>query len=1386
MIGGQSPGLSADSMTRPPVDRSAQLAVDRAAKRYEMHELLGQGGMATVHRATDLTLGRDVALKQLTVEASSAERAHVAALFEREFHTLAQLNHPHVIGVFDYGIQADGSPFYTMELLDGGDLRERAPLPWRDVCRCAFDVCSALALLHSRRLLHRDVTPRNIRCTQSGTAKLIDFGAMSPMSAGGSDVVGTPAFTAPETVQRLALDARTDLYSLGVTVYYALTGRVPYTVRKFADLRAAWAEKPIAPSALVPEIPDALDDLVLALISTEPALRPPSAFDVMQRLAACAGLHAEESEAVSRAYLSTPTLVGRDEALASLRDALRDARLRRTGGVLVQAAAGLGRSRLLDACALDALTHGFTVARATATGAREPFAVAQRLANHLLDALPRAAEIGAVPELFTNLAPANDAEARPSLKNLSELDAGQAQKLLRHFISGVSRAFPLLVAVDDVHKIDDPSAALLAELIDSTERGGILIALTADSEATDNSALQALARRCSVLSLTPLTEEQTRELLDSLFGSVAHLDMLTGEIYRVALGNPRQTLELAQHLLDEEVIRYAHGSWTLPSMLAAEDLPRTASAAMQARIERFTPTARFIAEAHALAFTTDFTVDDYRALLPEATSRDVDLALLELLEAGALIRDGVVYRLANRVWSAAFVASLDAQQLAARHRALAEKYDGILNRKEGIRVIYHAFACGLDERGLAAFDLGNDTPLTEAEVLELAEDGGRITWCYPLAIETARRLGRGAREAHDLRRWQYLSSVATRAPADRESAQLWLAQLEHDAGLDLYRSDTLSATPQERLMNALTRANERYLATPEHERVYPVDQAIRKLGEYVLVGVVEGSRSLNSELLHSLPDIIEPYLPLSPLLEAMWLNMSAAREAHCNCDYERAVALWRETLQKIEALGENKEGFVHAMRNAVVFALGSGEAQLGLASAADWAEQLDLDAFQRVSALNLRKIVQLEQGDAEGAERLRRRAEVLSLQLRLPSMFNTSLPFEVFAYSKYNNLAGLTQAIEQMRTLAASYPGWVPLLLASEGSFELVRGDYETAQAKFEAAIALERNRNRGPRVYFWTLLASQAGLAECLLALDRDEEARSVAQAALAEAESHGTGISAFDVIRVLALAEGKLGDPRGVARLDALIAKQNERGATGLRVGLSYEARARIAIWNGDSDAFEKFSKLTAREYRRGARTPLGARHERLMNEAARAGMHAKLSLADFQTLAGSEKAIGSDELLTIVTRRMGANRSAEERTQLALQMICAAHAARAGFLFLITPAGPVLRASHGGVTPPAELGQRVSDYVSEKQQEAEALDDMETDALATRGTQVSLVEIAGRRHELLPLGCVVKATSVLAGVAVIELPDDHQRSEQQAQLLHVLASSLVHAGDTEGLKL
>ncbi|HKU37408.1 MAG TPA: protein kinase, partial [Polyangiales bacterium] len=712
----------------------------RIADRYQVHELLGRGGMACVYRVTDTASGRQLALKQLLPAARKTHSASVVALFEHEFHTLKQLSHPRVIAVDDYGVDA-GGPFYTMELLDGGDLLARAPAPWRELCALLFDVCSSLALLHSRRLLHRDINPRNIRCTQDGKAKLIDFGAMAPMSSGGAQVVGTPAFTPPETVHRLATDARADLFSLGATFYAALTGELAYPARSFAEVMAAWEVRPAPPSARVPGIPSALDDLILSLISLDPALRPRSAFDVMQRLAAIAGLDAQESVDVSRAYLATPALVGRADILEELRVASEAAQTGRGGGVLVRGAPGAGRSRVLDACAVAAMTQGATVLRATASGSPTRFAVVQALLEDVLDALPIDTIPQGFPELLAPAAePAPGAPARLSLLDLEEstLELDTLRQAVCRFLLAISRVQGLVVAIDDVERVDPASASVLAALLDLASRSRVLIAMTAETEAA-GFTLEALARRCEQRELRPLDRDETQQLLGSLFGDAAHLELLAKEIHDIAAGNPRASMDLAQHLVDTGRIQYASGSWTLPNRLAADDLPRSAEAALHARIDRWSHEARVLAEAQALAFYERFSLGDYRALLPAAAASSIDAAVSELMAEGALICHGSTYSLANRLWSAALKARLSESAQRERHRALVGMYraQSVLNG-----IVHHAFAAGMDELGLDTLQVRFAAYAGGVDHKRALEDNvTKLVPSHMVAVRAAHRLG---------------------------------------------------------------------------------------------------------------------------------------------------------------------------------------------------------------------------------------------------------------------------------------------------------------------------------------------------------------------------------------------------------------------------------------------------------------------------------------------------------------------------------------------------------------------------------------------------------------------------------------------------------------------
>jgi hypothetical protein len=533
---------------------SSAVAPKRIGGRYEVAAELGRGGMAQVYHVTDAVGTRSLALKQLIAH-DDPKRARVsAALFEREFHTLAQLSHPRVIEVHDYGID-DAGPYYTMELLDGGDLRERSPLPWRQACELLFDVCSSLALLHSRRLIHRDVSPRNIRCTRDGHAKLIDFGAMVPMGIGGQ-LIGTPPFVAPEVVHGLALDARTDLFSLGATLYFALTGRLAYPARDFSHLLESWSSKPPPPSLIVVDIPAALDQLVISLISLEPALRPRSAFEVMQRLAAIAGIERSEPLSVSKAYLATPVMVGRDESLATFQHHMQAALRGRGRGLSIVAAPGLGRSRMLDACVLEAKTLGASVLRAGATaGTSADFAAAQALAEQLLESFPEAAlqtaHSGATfAALFEPGAPSEPGspqlqwlpETAPRLKPFARATADRPalQTALLKWFLDVSDRHPLLIAVDDAHRIDEASVALLAALAGRAHRRQLLVTVTVEQLAVETAATELLLGHCTTISLRPLDLEETERLFSSVFGDVPNVALLSTRIHAIAAGNPRE------------------------------------------------------------------------------------------------------------------------------------------------------------------------------------------------------------------------------------------------------------------------------------------------------------------------------------------------------------------------------------------------------------------------------------------------------------------------------------------------------------------------------------------------------------------------------------------------------------------------------------------------------------------------------------------------------------------------------------------------------------------------------------------------------------------------------------------------------------------------------
>jgi hypothetical protein len=1357
---GPSPGAANHSQARDPIRAPGETIADR----YLVEAQLGRGGMAVVYRVRDASTQRVLALKQLLVPETTEQRALYAALFEREFHTLAELSHPSVIEVYDYGAPPDAGPYYTMELLDGGDLRERAPVPWAELCRSMFDVCSSLALLHSRRLLHRDISPRNIRCTANDGAKLIDFGAMSAMSAGGGALAGTPAFSAPEAVQRSAVDARTDLFSLGATMYYALTGRLAYSARTFAEVIAAWQIKPEPPSHLVPEVPAALDDLVMSLLHVAPGLRPQSAFEVMQRLAAIAQLPRSEPEGVSRAYLATPTLVGRDYVLERLRDALAKTARRRGSALFLRASAGLGRSRMLDQCALEAETRGMIALRARPNGAHEPWSVAHDLVQMLLETLPAAGLREHVAKLCGGEIGESELVAR-GLEGLRALTREPAllTRRVRELFANASRAQPLLIAVDDAHAIDEPSAALLSELIERAPRKRMAIIMTALAEAGESRALAALTRRSKTLELTPLDRDETRALLASMFGDVANLTLLARESFDVARGNPRQIVDIAQHLLNKQLISYAAGVWTLPSTLSATDMPRSAEAASAERIALLSPLARALGEAHALAFSDTLTRDDYYQLCPTASPPQVEDAIMELQRLDALSGDGRTFTLSSGVWAAAFRAGASPEHARERHAALAECF----RSKLPFALIHHLFEAGREEEALDALIARHErmaqAPVDLGDIIRMR--GSQLGPTYVHALQVAERLQRPLRSRQEIRHWMVALCILAGPECYYAGAAVWLEQLKLDSGWLDWQADPDHGDAGQRLMRALQAAQARQQQLPEHERVYRVDEAIRFLTEFVAVSIAISARVHDFALMRSLPALLEPFAPLSRIVHSLWQNALATCDSGSG-RYMRAHARWLDVHASLADASPTELQHATAIRNAVAFGIGLFEAFLGMPAAEHWVSLLEQDELQMLSALSLRKIIRLGQGDWQEADRIQRDIEVRALQARAPQMFNALLSIELNAYTVARDMSGLRDSIAQLRSLAEKYPGWRADLDCAEGRFELLRGDAAAAEQAFQRCFDDIGDPADGTPRNMPAWLAAQAGMTEVLLTMERYGEAYERARAAHATARAFEAEND--DLTRMLALAEAKSGDFAGAAaRLDEQIAHQRTLAVTGLRIGLSYEARAQIAIWAGDEEAFATYAVHTAREYRHGAGSPLGARYERLINEARRRGIQHSVALG----MLGGAGTIDPAQSTQVVTQAFSGVRTAAELARRALSLICSARGASRGHLYLVDGERLTLVASQGEVEASDTLLQQARDYCAAEAYESE-LETMVEDALPVSiGTSTRL---ASAEYQWLLLR---RAAADAEPVAVVALADEgsHLPSSHHRHLLEAIAIKL-----------
>ncbi len=284
--------------------KRAQEQVQRMGS-YQLVKLLARGGVGEVWAARHDMLARPAAIKVIRGGHGIGD-GQLRERFEREANATARLSSPHSVQLYDFGVTNDGSFFYVMELLNGFDLHTlietSGPMPAQRVIFLLEQVCHSLAEAHELGLVHRDIKPANIFVCRYGLeadfVKVLDFGMVKVTHEEDTDtgvaqmarskIKGTPAFMAPEVGRGDPLDGRTDLYSLGCVAYWMLTGRIVFPERgPVAMIVAHTSLAPEPPSQHAPSpIPAELDALVMQMLAKEPADRPASAAEVVQRLRA--------------------------------------------------------------------------------------------------------------------------------------------------------------------------------------------------------------------------------------------------------------------------------------------------------------------------------------------------------------------------------------------------------------------------------------------------------------------------------------------------------------------------------------------------------------------------------------------------------------------------------------------------------------------------------------------------------------------------------------------------------------------------------------------------------------------------------------------------------------------------------------------------------------------------------------------------------------------------------------------------------------------------------------------------------------------------------------------------------------------------------------------